>query len=557
MSNTDFYFATWELKEKIEKIGAIQANNETLLSKNFEISLQDLLYTYNCPSEADAQIYLACLIIHRIIQDAPLGPGCEKYLPYFDFLYKSNISFKESLIENVSSWLVHEISEFKTIDDLLEFAKEFSNKAYYQEMNIVTGSMNSNFLKFILQDIDSILELNNTEQILDYIKNCAKGQIYRIECLPMIEIIVNTICNYVENIYKNSRNNVPAEQNRILNEAREIISHVKAININGEQTKNRIENIELDIGKCIVADLNVMSEVNSSQVIASTKNPHLINDFNNIQFLDVIFTTTNDKYTVSVYKAWHNKIGDLAVKIYYSKKGENLLYKFASELEILDKLSELASTKNCFMKYYGSWVDQNCLYIAMEYHSCNLMEAITHYRSTNTKIPEEALKFMIIKLLESFATMESKGIYHKDIKPHNILLTKNFDLKIIDFSVSDIKEITESTLVTDSGQIQGTKGYMAPELQSLIDSGRSIGNYNIKKADVFSLGITLLQIILMEDLATLNRAENNKLLMQKVDLISTFWIKNMLSKMLILDYNKRPSFKALLMEVPGDSTMVI
>ncbi|KAF3320905.1 G-type lectin S-receptor-like serine/threonine-protein kinase [Carex littledalei] len=75
-------------------------------------------------------------------------------------------------------------------------------------------------------------------------------------------------------------------------------------------------------------------------------------------------------------------------------------------------------------------------------------------------------------------------IIHRDVKPANILLDRNMVPKISDFGISRLFEEDRSFFTTDT--CGGTRGYIAPELQSGMLS---------PKSDVYSFGIVILEII--------------------------------------------------------------
>ncbi|KAL2556213.1 receptor serine/threonine kinase [Forsythia ovata] len=77
-------------------------------------------------------------------------------------------------------------------------------------------------------------------------------------------------------------------------------------------------------------------------------------------------------------------------------------------------------------------------------------------------------------------------ILHFDIKPHNILLDKNFDPKISDFGLTKLYARDDSVVTLTAAR--GTMGYMAPELFY-----KNIGRVS-HKADIYSFGTLLMEM---------------------------------------------------------------
>jgi serine/threonine protein kinase/tetratricopeptide (TPR) repeat protein len=101
--------------------------------------------------------------------------------------------------------------------------------------------------------------------------------------------------------------------------------------------------------------------------------------------------------------------------------------------------------------------------------------------------PAESL-LMTARLGDALAMAHGRGVVHRDVKPSNILLVDGRPerAKILDFGVARLAG--PATLVTLTGAVLGTPGYMAPE--------QARGDRQIDgRADVFSLGCVLFQCL--------------------------------------------------------------
>lgn len=94
---------------------------------------------------------------------------------------------------------------------------------------------------------------------------------------------------------------------------------------------------------------------------------------------------------------------------------------------------------------------------------------------------------IISGILSGVAYLHSEGVLHRDLKPENILYNSDSDIVINDFGFSRQVD-SDSTRLTQYGNVFGTLKYMAPEQQQ---DARSVD----ERADIFSLGKVIEDIV--------------------------------------------------------------
>jgi serine/threonine-protein kinase len=75
-----------------------------------------------------------------------------------------------------------------------------------------------------------------------------------------------------------------------------------------------------------------------------------------------------------------------------------------------------------------------------------------------------------------------KGVIHRDLKPGNLLVTREGAVKIIDFGIARMAD-ADASIATEHGEILGTLCYMSPE--------QSAGDADAvdTRSDIYSLGV--------------------------------------------------------------------
>ncbi len=105
--------------------------------------------------------------------------------------------------------------------------------------------------------------------------------------------------------------------------------------------------------------------------------------------------------------------------------------------------------------------------------------------------PDEALR-LIRQALEALAYAHGKGVVHRDIKPDNLMVMANGQIKVADLGLSRIEEggdgAATNLFETSAGSFMGSPHYMAPE------QGRDAHSAD-QRSDLYSVGATLYHLV--------------------------------------------------------------
>lgn len=168
----------------------------------------------------------------------------------------------------------------------------------------------------------------------------------------------------------------------------------------------------------------------------------------------------------------------LAVKVLRQDRmsSEAILKRFMKEAIIIGRLSH----PNIVTIYDVGEEDGN-VFIAMEFlEGKDLSDIIKH----KTLSAGEVVEFGV-QIAETLDYAHQKGIIHRDVKPSNIIVQPGGSIKITDFGIARIDDVS-ATLQTQAGEIMGTPAYMSPE--------QVLGNPVDGRSDIFSLGVILYEM---------------------------------------------------------------
>ena len=183
----------------------------------------------------------------------------------------------------------------------------------------------------------------------------------------------------------------------------------------------------------------------------------------------------------------------LALKILHPHllQNESMMARFSKEAKVARSLNH----PNIVRIHDIGLNPRGFTYITMEYIDGYSLREQLNFRAesmasaTSTGISrvnsmEEAIDTMI-QVLKGISYAHEQGIVHRDMKPDNVMISRQGDVKIADFGTARI--LGEENRITQTGQLIGTPDYISPE--------QVAGNLVDQRTDIYSLGIMAYELV--------------------------------------------------------------
>lgn len=156
------------------------------------------------------------------------------------------------------------------------------------------------------------------------------------------------------------------------------------------------------------------------------------------------------------------------------KEDENFVRKFRSEAQAAAGLMHPN-----IVNVYDVGEDRGLNYMVME-----LVEGITlkEYIERKGRLSHKETISIAIQMCSGIGAAHASGIIHRDIKPQNIIISKDGKVKVTDFGIA--KAVTSNTVSTNA---MGSVHYTSPE--------QARGGFSDQRSDIYSIGITLFEMV--------------------------------------------------------------
>lgn len=179
-----------------------------------------------------------------------------------------------------------------------------------------------------------------------------------------------------------------------------------------------------------------------------------------------------------VYKAKCHKLNRfVAIKVMKKEFSDDKTFvaKFRAEAQ-----SAAGLTHSNVVGVYDVGDEDGIYYIVME-----LVEGITlkQYIEKRGKIPFKEAASIAIQVVNGMEAAHKAGVVHRDIKPQNIIISKDGKVKVTDFGIAKVS----SNTTINSSQAMGSVHYISPE--------QARGGYSDERTDIYSMGITIFEML--------------------------------------------------------------
>ncbi len=181
-----------------------------------------------------------------------------------------------------------------------------------------------------------------------------------------------------------------------------------------------------------------------------------------------------------VYRAWDTKLHIWrAVKI--------LLPEFSQRRSLRQRFETEASTMAALdhpniIRVYDVVTDEALPYMVMELAEGG---SLIGWLESYGPMPPRLACSVVIESARGLSAAHAAGVVHRDVKPHNVLVSVEGQCKVTDFGIARVAKLEG---MTRTGSTMGTIGYMAPEQ-------RADAKWVDARADIYSLGALLYKLV--------------------------------------------------------------
>jgi serine/threonine protein kinase len=161
----------------------------------------------------------------------------------------------------------------------------------------------------------------------------------------------------------------------------------------------------------------------------------------------------------AVYAATHHNNKRAAIKMLHPELSEDaaIRKRFLREGYVANSVGQ----RGAVAVDYDDVSDDGLAFLVMELLDGETIEQ--RWQRKGRLLPAHEALSVVDQLLETLIAAHALGIIHRDLKPENLFLTRDGTVKVLDFGIARVRELSSPLNTTLAGSAMGTPAFMAPE----------------------------------------------------------------------------------------------
>lgn len=131
--------------------------------------------------------------------------------------------------------------------------------------------------------------------------------------------------------------------------------------------------------------------------------------------------------------------------------------------------------------------EDGCAFLVMELLDGETLDA--RWERKGKHLPADEVLSLADQVLSTLSAAHAAGIIHRDLKPENLFLTRTGVVKVLDFGIARVRELSQSSSKTQTGSMMGTPSFMPPE------QARGRWDEVDAQSDIWAVGATMFTLL--------------------------------------------------------------
>lgn len=187
----------------------------------------------------------------------------------------------------------------------------------------------------------------------------------------------------------------------------------------------------------------------------------------------------------AVYSATHRNAKQVAIKMLHPELciDDDVKTRFLREGYVANTVGHLGAVS----VLDDDVTEDGAVFLVMELLDGETVEA--RAQRSGGRLPLADVLSIADQLLDVLTAAHAKGMVHRDLKPENLFLTRSGELKVLDFGIARLKELSNRSNATRSGVTMGTPAFMSPE------QARGLWDQVDARTDIWAVGACMFTLL--------------------------------------------------------------